>query len=243
MRQGSRINQPPITHQRVLSSYSGVAKNVEFATAKLDVVFIYQQSVRLNLSSAPAWTSSVVTQGTKNMRIFVLITLVACVVTATSQQLSGQTRAQEIVASFSKHKSATKEKNGLRVEKYKDVRSEPVAKQNVSDYSGVYEVPELGYIINLQVGSDGRAKANGFETKGDGYQGSRSFRLENAGIEGALLMGTRVYDDGSSDHFEGVFMTRTVRNSPTDVGVTTFGLGVIPNTPFERGGLKYEKLF
>jgi hypothetical protein len=129
------------------------------------------------------------------------------------------------------------------MEKYKDVRSEPVARQNVNDYSGVYEVPELGYVINLQVGSDGRAQANGLETKGDGYQGSRSFRLENARIEGALLTGTRVYDDGSSDRFEGVFMTRTVRNSPTDIGVSTFGLGVIPSTRFERGGLTYEKLF
>jgi hypothetical protein len=178
------------------------------------------------------------------MRPFVLlILLVVCFVNVTSHQSGSQTRAQELAASFNKHKSATKEKNGVRIEKYKDVRSEPVAKQNKSDYSGVYEVPELGYVINLQVSTDGQVQADGFESKGEGYQRSRPFRLENARIEGALLTAARVYDDGTKDKFEGVFITRTAHNSPTDIGVSTFGLGVVLGTPFERDGLSYEKLF
>lgn len=52
------------------------------------------------------------------MRTCVLITLlVACSVNAGSQQLSNQTRAQEIAASFSKFKHLAKEKNGVRKRK------------------------------------------------------------------------------------------------------------------------------
>ena len=36
---------------------------------------------------------------------------------------------------------------------------------------------------------------------------------------------------------------RTDRNSPTDPGVTIFGLGVVLTTPFEVNGLTYDKLF
>ncbi|HKE60164.1 MAG TPA: hypothetical protein VKB46_25810 [Pyrinomonadaceae bacterium] len=178
------------------------------------------------------------------MQALVLIALLlTSLVCATFPQSASQTRAQEMAASFSKHKSATKEKNGVRIEKYKDVQSETAAKQNPSDYSGAYEIPELGYVINLQVGSDGQVQANGFEAKGNGNRGSRSFRLENARIEGSLLTATRVYDDGTTDKFEGVFITRTVRNSPTDIGVSSFGLGVVLGTPVERDGLTYEHLF
>src|SRR5215475_6024572 len=120
------------------------------------------------------------------MRTSVVISLLfACSAIATSQQLSSQSRTQEIASSFNKYKSAVKEKHGIRTEKYKDVRSEPVVKQNVQDYAGVYEVPELGYLINIQVGTDGRVQASGHET--NDAQQSRGFSLENAKIDGALL--------------------------------------------------------
>jgi hypothetical protein len=38
-------------------------------------------------------------------------------------------------------------------------------------------------------------------------------------------------------------MTRTERNSPTDPGITTFGLGVVLATPREFAGNTYERLF
>jgi hypothetical protein len=177
------------------------------------------------------------------MRSLVLVSLlVTCFVVAASQELSAQTRAQELAASFSKHKSATKEKNGVRIEKYKDVRSEAVVKQNPGDYSGVYELVDLGYVLNLQVGNDGRVKADGFEATGANSQ-PRTFRLENAKVDGALLTATKVYNDGSASKFEGVFITRTERKSPTDIGSSTFGLGVVLTTPFEHDGLTYEKVF
>jgi hypothetical protein len=168
------------------------------------------------------------------MRTVVVITLlVACAVSAFSQQVS---RAQTLAAAFNKHKEAVKEKHGVRMEKYKDVRSEPLVRQNIADYSGTYEVSELGYVINLRVGSDGRVQANGFDK-------TRAFTLENARIEGAVLTASKVYQDGATEKFEGVFLSRTDRNSPTDPGVTMSGLGVIPTTSIEAHGLTYEKLF
>jgi len=165
--------------------------------------------------------------------IVVIALLVTCAVNAFSQS---QTRAQTLAAAFNKHKEAVKEKYGVRMEKYKDVRSEPLVRQNIADYSGAYEVSELGYVINLRVGSAGRVQANGFDK-------TRAFTLENARIEGAVLTASKVYQDGATEKFEGVFLSRTDRNSPTDPGVTILGLGVIPTTSIEAHGLTYDKLF
>jgi hypothetical protein len=171
------------------------------------------------------------------MRTYVVIALlVACAVNALSQQLSSQTRAQTLAAAFNKQKHVIKEKFGVRMEKYKDVRSEPLIRQNIADYSGVYEMSDLGYVINVQVGRDGKVQANGYEK-------TRTFTLENARIEGALLTASKVYQNGATEKFEGVFLSRTDRNSPTDPGVTILGLGVIPRTPIETHGLTYDKLF
>lgn len=174
------------------------------------------------------------------MRTPAIVTfLIACAVITASQQLPAQSKAQEIAAAFNKHKGAVRAKYGVRKEKYKDVRSEPVVKQNIRDYSGVYEVSDLGYTIIVQVWSDGRVRANGYE-KG---QPSRTFELEHAKIEGALLTATKAYPDGAVEKFDGVFMTRTERNSPSDTGVVAFGLGVVLGTPVELGGITYDKLF
>lgn len=171
------------------------------------------------------------------MRICIVIALfIACAVNAFSQQLPSHARAQAIAESFSKNKHTIKEKYGVRVEKYKDVKSEPVVKQNIGDYSGTYEVPSLGFVITIQAGSDGRLEANGNEN-------GRVFKLENAKVDGALLTASKVYMDGTTEKFEGVFLKRTDRNRPTDAGVTTFGLGVVLNAPVEQDGNTYDKLF
>ena len=171
------------------------------------------------------------------MRTFVVIALlVVCAANGYPQQFSSQTKAREIAAAFTKNKHVVKEKYGVRMEKYKDVRSEPAVKSNISDYTGAYEVLDLSFVINVQVGNDGRIQANGSER-------SRTFTLQNAKLEGALLTATKVYQDGARERFEGAFLNRTDRNSPTDPGVTIFGLGVIPAAPFEANGLTYDKLF
>jgi len=172
------------------------------------------------------------------MRAVVLIALfLVCAGSVVSQQPSNQTKTQAIAAAFNKHKDVVKEKHGVRMEKYKDVRSEPVVKQSIADYAGTYEAADLGFAINIQVGSDGRVQANGYDKE------SRTFRLENARIEGALLTASKVYQDGTTEAFEGVFLKRTDRNSATDTGVTTFGLGVVLRTPVELNGITYDRLF
>src|SRR5262249_11611 len=118
----------------------------------------------------------------------------------------------------------------------------PVVKQNLKDYSGAYEVPGLDDAITIQVENDGRIVASGHETLSDGSQ-SRSFKLEHASISGALLTADKVYENGATGKVEGVFLMRTERSSPSDVGVTTFGLGVVLNSPHERFGNTWDKLF
>ncbi len=94
-------------------------------------------------------------------------------------------------------------------------------------------------MIDLRIRSYGRIQANGY----DSDQPSRTFVLENGKIEGAVLTGIKVYRDGETERFEGVFLTRTERNSPIDSGITTSGLGVLLATPREFAGNTYEKLF
>ena len=172
------------------------------------------------------------------MRTLALVTLLVACPAIAAPQSSRQSRAQQVAAAFSKQKHVVKEKHGVRIEKYKDVRSEPVLKQDITAYSGVY-VADLGDLIDLKIGSDGRIQATGHDSE----QSSRAFVLENARIDGAVLIATKRYRDGASEPFEGVFMTRTERNAPTDTGITMFGLGVVLATPREFGGNTYDKLF
>ena len=174
------------------------------------------------------------------MRTVALVTLLAAFpAIAAPQQVSSQSRAQQLAAAFTKHKHVVAEKRGGRKEKYKDVRSEPVVKQDITEYSGVYQVVDFGDVIHLRIGSDGRIQADGH----DSDRPSRTFVLENAKITGAVLTAIKVYRDGTTEPFEGVFMTRTERAAPTDPGITTFGLGVVLTTPRAFAGNTYERLF
>jgi hypothetical protein len=149
-------------------------------------------------------------------------------------------RARELAAAFSKSKHVVKEKHGVRVEKYKDVRSEPAPKTDARLYSGEYEAEQGA--LSLRVYADGRAEATGSEPYSD-FARTRKFTLRNARVEGALLTGTKLYEDGSSEPFEGVFINRTDRNSPTDPGTTAFGLGVLFDPPRSVNGNDMGRLF
>ncbi|HKO45556.1 MAG TPA: hypothetical protein VJU84_19935 [Pyrinomonadaceae bacterium] len=171
------------------------------------------------------------------MRTLVVIgLLVGSFVGVVAQQPSQ--KAQAIAATFNKHKNVVKEKRGVRMEKYKDVRAEPVVKQDAGDYLGIYEVGDLGFLIRIEVSNVDKILARGYE-----QGGSRTFKLENATIEGGLLTGSKVYQDGTTESFEGVFLNRTERNSPTAMPVTTFGLGVWLNKPVEINGLTFQRMF
>jgi hypothetical protein len=56
--------------------------------------------------------------------------LAACPAIAVPQQSPSQSRAQQVAAAFSKQKHVIAEKHGVRKEKYKDVRSEPIVRVN-----------------------------------------------------------------------------------------------------------------
>jgi hypothetical protein len=179
------------------------------------------------------------------MRLLVVVAIIAgfCLipVNTVSQETYTQTRTQEIVASFNKEKYAVKEKYGVRREKYKKVVSEPVSKPTINEFAGVYEVSGPGFFIKLQIGSDGKVTANGSEPAKDDPQHPRGFRLDGAKITGAMLTATKVFDDGAREKFEGVFINMTVYESPTDKGVTAFGLGVVRH--LESSGVMEDKLF
>ncbi|MDQ3817092.1 MAG: hypothetical protein M3362_05310 [Acidobacteriota bacterium] len=154
-----------------------------------------------------------------------------CLSSATlfAQQFSSQQRAQELAASFNKSKHRVKERRGVRVEKFKEVRNEPVVKADVREYAGTY-VASVGmdYPLKVAVASDGHVEVTGSELSKDGIL---HFTLRDAKIDGGLLTGTKVYADGSTEKFEGVFINRTERDSPTAAGTTSFGLGVVYNPP------------
>ena len=162
--------------------------------------------------------------------IIVFLALAPFASARAQQQLSSataQTRTNVIVASFNKNKHVVKEKRGVRTEKYKRVESEPVLKANPQDYSGTYEVPDLGFALQLRVNRDGSVEGTGYEPAGPDVSVRRSFTLRNGRIDGALLTATQVYANGTQNRFEGAFMNRTSFDSPADKGFTAFGLGVI----------------
>ncbi len=165
---------------------------------------------------------------------------------ASSQTLASasdaQTKTQAIVASFNKFKHVTKEKHGIRKEKYKKVQSEPVVKANPEDYSGTYEIPDLGFALHLRVDHSGKVEGDGYEPLMQDPAVRRTFTLKNGKIEGALLTATKVYAGGRTEKLEGVFINRTSFESPTDKGFTTFGLGTV-GRPIEVSGLTLDRLF
>jgi hypothetical protein len=171
---------------------------------------------------------------------------VAPVAIASAQQplssSSVQTRTQAITASFNKSKHVVKDKRGVRMEKYKRVESEPVVKANPEDYSGTYEVSEMGFALQLRVNRDGRVEGTGYEPAAPDLSIRRTFSLRNGRIDGALLTATQVYADGTQGRFEGAFMNRTSFDSPADEGFTVFGLGVI-GKQIQWAGNTIDRLF
>jgi hypothetical protein len=155
---------------------------------------------------------------------------------------STQARSQSIAATFSKFKQLSREKHGIKKEKYLRVQSDPVVKTNPEQYSGTYETPEWGFAIHLRVDRGGRVEGDGYEPFGSDLNVRRAFTLKNGKVEGALLNATKVYADGSTEKLEGAFLNRSTFESPTDKGITRFGLGTLVR-PIEISGNTFDKLF
>lgn len=160
---------------------------------------------------------------------------------ALAQGSSVQSRTQAIVASFNKSKHVVKEKRGVRMEKYKDVRS-AAAIRNVRDYAGSYEVYGMGMTLDLRVDANGNVSANGYDQVNLDSPVWRGFTLGNARIQSALLTATKVHANGATEPFEGVFINRTSFDSPTDKGVTQFGLGVVSSSRLVVNGVSIDRV-
>jgi len=149
-------------------------------------------------------------------------------------------RARELANYFNKDKHKVKEKRGVRLEVFLEMRGEPAVRGNAADYSGTYE-SEPDYAFDLRVGTDGSAEGRGTEPAPGG---ARRFTLQGARVSGALLTGTKVYEDGATERLEAVFINLTERHhSRTDVGVTLFGLGVVFDPPKAGDGFDLTRLF
>jgi hypothetical protein len=153
-----------------------------------------------------------------------------------------QARTQAIAATFSKFKQLSREKHGIKKEKYLRVQSDPVVKANPEQYSGTYETPEWGFAIHLRVDRSGRAEGDGYEPYASDLNVRRAFTLKDARVEAGLLTATKVYANGNTEKLEGAFLNRSTFESPTDKGVTRFGLGTL-NRPIEISGNTIDKLF
>ena len=165
---------------------------------------------------------------------------------ATVQEFNAQKRSEEILASFNKRKHKVVEMFGIRRERYKEIRSEPAVRRDLRDYAGTYEVPGLGYTLQIITGSSGKVAVTGYEPRAGGAREVRRFRLEELRLDGALLSGTKVYENGARERFEGVFinMTDVEGVSPTQIEhrATTFGLGVT-GVRVEKDGVTTDKIF
>lgn len=151
-----------------------------------------------------------------------------------------QSRTRAIVASFSKFKSVSKERRGIKKEKYLRVVSEAAVKANHVDYSGLYEVPGIAFALNLSVDRSGVVTGTGYEPLTESVR--RTFTLRDGRIQGALLTATKAYAGGESETLEGAFMNRTSFNSPTATGVAVFGFGTVGHA-IKVSGVTINRLF
>jgi hypothetical protein len=148
-----------------------------------------------------------------------------------SEILAAQDAAQktrDLVAALDKTKYKKKEKANVSIEVFVDVKNEAVVRPNRSEYSGRYESD--GYQLMLTVGENGSASGSGFDSSA-GNDKVLKFSLKDGRVDGALLSGTKVYEDGSERPFEVVFVNRTSRVG-TNPNVaksepTMFGIGFI----------------
>ncbi|HEX7957158.1 MAG TPA: hypothetical protein VF508_09455, partial [Pyrinomonadaceae bacterium] len=94
--------------------------------------------------------------------------------------------------------------------------------------------------LELRVSPDGRAEGQGAEPS---PAGARRFTLRDARVSGALLTGTKVYEDGGAEPFEAVFINLTARHAPDDKGETLYGLGFVFDPPKSGPGFSVTRLF
>ena len=143
---------------------------------------------------------------------------------------NAEQKTADLIAALGKTKYKNKEKKNFSFESYIDVKSEAVVKNNIQDYSGVYQSPEANCRLELRVSSDGKVEGSGYDFDFDGSR-KQNFTLKDARIEGALLTATKVFADGRTKKLEAVFNNRTVTEgkNPNEINSrqTKYGLGFV----------------
>jgi hypothetical protein len=132
-----------------------------------------------------------------------------------------------------KYKQKEKSKNGVSVniETYVDIKNEPVVKLP-TEYSGKYADEFGGYALEIRVGKDGGTEGRGRDTlNGSANAKQMEYTLKNAWIKGAVLTGEKVFSDGTTEHFEAVFVNRTTLAGTNANNIESrdsrFGLGFV----------------
>ncbi len=174
--------------------------------------------------------------------------LLAVASTATQSQTIGtgnatHSREVAIAASFNKKKDVVKERNGVRVAKFREIRSTLAIAAHPHDFSGTYQEVNFASTLNLTVEDNGTVTGGGADAVDATGTVFRKFTLRNGRLDRSLLTATKVYADGATSAMEAVFINSTSFDSPTDKGVTTFGIGTIGTPVPLGGGLTMEKFF
>ena len=144
-------------------------------------------------------------------------------------QASGQ-KTRELVAALDKTKYKKKEKANVSIEIYIDIKNEAAVRDPV-DYGGKYESEDSEWSLSLHVERGGMVTGSGFDAINGETSHRRSFVLKDATINGALLAGTKFYENGEQRKFEAVFVNRTVASGKNANEIasrdTKFGIGFI----------------
>ena len=140
---------------------------------------------------------------------------------ATATPILAQTphaRAQTLAGEFSKFKNETRTKKGVSVTKYKEVVSEAWL-ANAASYAGTYFTDD---IVRLEVRIDARGQATG-----SGRDHNGRFDLRGLEISGGLITGTKAYEGGRTDKFEGVLLKRSTRSNAREDFSVHYGIGML----------------
>lgn len=163
----------------------------------------------------------------RSLILVAVVFCIFCVGTVCAQDVNQRTHS--LVAALDKTKYKKKEKGLVKVEVYVDVKNS-AAIRNPADYSGVYE--SSGYRLDLHVDASGAAAGSGYDSL-DRDDARANFTLRDARVQGALLIATKVFDNGETQNFEAVFVNRTVAAGTSPDNITDrqsdFGLGFIQN--------------
>jgi hypothetical protein len=167
--------------------------------------------------------------------MLVAVLAIGCAFGVHAQDTAG--RANDLATALDKTKYKKKEKRNVLVELYIDIKNEVAVRTDLTAYTGLYEGE--GHRIQLTVSAGGEATGFGYDQQA-GSNKAVNFMLRDGRIQGAMLTGLKVYDNGETRKFEGVFVNRTVTTGRNKDQIENqdraFGLGFIESGPVIAGG-------